>query len=99
MSKSLIRSADLTSLADAHAVLALLDAYAADPMGTGKGLAESTKSRLIDALRQVPEHLVLLAFVGVDPLNLDIAMRSFSRVMAPMCTLSPPSRMPRSSLI
>ncbi len=57
-----IRPAGLDTPADADAVVALLDAYASDPMGSGAPLPDAVKARLVTALRAVPNHLILLAF-------------------------------------
>ncbi len=70
-----IREADLADEADGKIVLSLLNAYAADPMG-------STKARLISALRQVPGRLVLLAFRGVDAVGIAVCFSGFSTFRA-----------------
>ncbi len=48
-----VRPADFDRPRDAEAVMALLNAYAADPMGSGEPLLEDTLNRLVPALRQV----------------------------------------------
>ena len=77
-----VRPADLEAGADAEAVLQLLDAYAADPMGDGEPLPESTRQRLIPALRKIPERLVLLAFLDKRAIGLAIAFQGFSTFRA-----------------
>ena len=57
-----VRRADLDSEADAVAIVAMLDAYARDPFGDGKPLAEDVRERLVPALREHPTTLVFLAF-------------------------------------
>lgn len=59
----LIHPADLAEPDDARALLRLLDAYAADPMGAGRPLAPAVRERLIPALQQVRHRVVLLARV------------------------------------
>lgn len=77
-----VRPADLDSPVEAAAVLDLLDAYAADPMGDGQDLPAETRGRLIPALRQVPGALVLLAWAGERPLGLAIGFPGFSTFRA-----------------
>jgi len=63
-------------------VLALLDAYAADPMGAGEALSAGVRARLIPALRRVPGHLVLLAFDGRQTVGLAVCFQGFSTFRA-----------------
>jgi len=49
-----VTRADYGNAADAAAVVALLDAYARDPMGGGAPLAEDAKARLVDGLASHP---------------------------------------------
>ena len=76
------RIADLDSPTDAQAVVALLDAYAADPLGAGAPLDPSVKARLISALREVPGRLVLLAFVDGEAVGVLVAFQGFSTFKA-----------------
>ncbi len=77
-----VRPADLDQPSDADSVVTLLDAYAADPMGSGEPLPQDTRDRLIPALRQVPGHLVLLAFAGEQAVGLAICFQGFSTFRA-----------------
>jgi ribosomal protein S18 acetylase RimI-like enzyme len=77
-----IRPARLDTPADADAVVALLDAYASDPMGGGAPLPEGAKARLVDALRAVPHHLVLLAFDGGRAVGIAVCFQGFSTFRA-----------------
>ena len=77
-----VRPADLDRPGDAAAVLALLDAYAADPMGSGEPLPRDARNRLVPALRQVPGHLVLLAFAGQHAVGLAVCFQGFSTFRA-----------------
>lgn len=57
-----IREADLSKEADAAGLLAVLDSYATDEMGGGVPLDAAARQRLIPALREQSNALVLLAF-------------------------------------
>jgi ribosomal protein S18 acetylase RimI-like enzyme len=80
--ETLIRPADLATPGDAAAVLRLLDAYAADPMGDHRGLPASTRERLIPALSEVPGRLVLLAFADGAAVGLAVCFPGFSTFRA-----------------
>lgn len=56
-----ITLADYRDTRDAADVVALLDAYARDPMGGGAPLAETTKARLAEDLAANPQAFSLLA--------------------------------------
>lgn len=58
--------ADLALPEHAEAVVALLDAYARDPWGDGKPLADDVRERLVPGLRAHPTALVLLAMRGEE---------------------------------
>lgn len=77
-----IRAADLESPADAAAALRLLDAYAADPMGDGRGLSAEARACLIPALRRVQGALVLLAFADTEPVGVAVCFSGFSTFRA-----------------
>ena len=53
--------ADYRDPRDAADVVALLDAYACDPMGGGAPLADAVKARLVDDLAANPQAFSLLA--------------------------------------
>jgi len=57
-----IREANLADEAHAAGLLAVLDAYASDEMGGGAPLDADVQRRLIPALREQAQALVLLAF-------------------------------------
>ena len=61
--KTLVRCLDLAAAADATALLDLLDHYARDPMGGGKGLSDEAKRELVPRLKATPGYLGGLAFV------------------------------------
>ncbi|EGV18626.1 GNAT family N-acetyltransferase [Thiocapsa marina] len=77
-----IRPADLDRSDDAHAVVALLNAYAEDAMGAGESLPEDVRQRLVPALRRVTDRLVLLAFDGEAAVGLAICFQGFSTFRA-----------------
>lgn len=56
-----ITLADYRDTRDAADVVALLDAYARDPMGGGAPLAETTKARLAEDLAANPQAFSLIA--------------------------------------
>lgn len=78
----IIRRADLDSEADAAAVVAMLDAYARDPMGDGKPLSVGVRERLIPALLEHPTTLIWLAFLNDQPVGLLTAFIGFSTFKA-----------------
>lgn len=59
-----IREMDFASAADTAAFLNVLDSYARDDMGGGAPLAPEVRQRLVPALREQANALVLLAFEG-----------------------------------
>lgn len=54
--------ADLGDGEHQKAILRLMDAYSADPMGDGKPLSEYAKRHLIAGLQALPTSMVFLAF-------------------------------------
>ncbi len=69
--------ADLNQPAHAAAEIMLLDAYARDPMGGGKGLDERVRRRLCKELLR-RDAAVVLAFVDDRPVGLINAFEAFS---------------------
>lgn len=78
----LVRRADLSDDADASTYLAMLDAYASDPMGDGVPLADNVRERLIPGLRAHPTTLVWLAFDADEPIGVVTAFVGFSTFKA-----------------
>ena len=73
--------ADYANPAHAHAVVALLDAYARDPMGGGAPLSEFARTHLVASLAARPQVFSVLAFMGADdatPVGLANCMEGFS---------------------
>jgi ribosomal protein S18 acetylase RimI-like enzyme len=77
-----ITTADLGDQTHQAAVLTLLDAYACDPMGDGKPLADAVRGNLISGLRQHPTTLILLAFAADEPAGIAVCFRGFSTFQA-----------------
>lgn len=77
-----IRLADLGSADDACSYLALLDAYAADPMGGNRPLADGVRQRLIEDLRRHPTAMILLAFEEQQPVGFATCFLGYSTFRA-----------------
>jgi GNAT superfamily N-acetyltransferase len=76
-----VRSADLFVPEDAEAVLAMLDAYARDPLGMSAPLPAEVRSVLIDRLREI-RHWIGLARQGVRPVGIAVCFFGFSTFRA-----------------
>ena len=73
--------ADYANPTHAAALVALLDAYALDPMGGGEGLSDFAKAALVPALAARPQAFSVLAFAGADdrtPVGLVNCIEGFS---------------------
>lgn len=77
-----IITANLSDPAHALALLTVLDAYAADPMGAGHRLAPEVRQRLIPALRVLPGAYQLLALAGDEPVGAAVCFTGFSTFRA-----------------
>jgi ribosomal protein S18 acetylase RimI-like enzyme len=77
-----IVDADLGNEAHAQALLAVLDSYAADAMGGGTPLEPAVRRRLIPALREQTNALVLLAFAEGAAVGLANCFYGFSTFAA-----------------
>ncbi len=62
-----IVKADLDDPHHQNAVVAMIDAYSADPMGDAKPLSEYARQNLITGLHKHPTTLIFLAFSGAEP--------------------------------
>ena len=82
MSTIEIIEADLERPEHQRAVVELLDAYARDPMGNGKPLADDVKRDLIAGLQRHPTTLVLLAYVSNRPVGIAVCFLGFSTFAA-----------------
>ena len=77
-----IHAADLGDPADAAAFVAVLDAYAADPMGGGRPLSADARASLVPALRAFPGVSVLLARAAGAPVGVAVCFTGFSTFRA-----------------
>lgn len=76
-----VAQADYANPVHAAALVALLDAYARDPMGGGEGLSDFAKAALVPALAARPQAFSVLAFAGADastPVGLVNCIEGFS---------------------
>jgi len=73
-----IREADFADPVDGAALLALMELYARDPMGGGRGLSDFTRAHLVGALARRPSAHGILAFAGAEPAGLAICLEGFS---------------------
>ncbi len=73
-----IVEADLADPRHQRAVVELLDGYAGTPMGGGASLSPDARERLIPALRQQANRLVLLAMVENEPVGVAVCFEGFS---------------------
>ncbi len=84
-----IVKADLNDPQHQSAVLELLDAYSADPMGDAKSLSEFARRNLISGLRAHPTTLVFLAFIAERSCGIATCFRGFSTFAAkPLINIS-----------
>ncbi|KAF3998064.1 GNAT family N-acetyltransferase [Glaciimonas immobilis] len=76
--KTNIIIADLNDPFHAQAIIALLEAFALDPMGGNQALTVFTKENLIAALKQRRAIRTMIAFVDGVPAGLAICLEGFS---------------------
>jgi ribosomal protein S18 acetylase RimI-like enzyme len=70
--------ADYANPVHAAALVMLLDAYASDPAGGGKGLSDHAKAHLVPSLAKRPQAFSVLAFDGDQPVGLVNCIEGFS---------------------
>jgi ribosomal protein S18 acetylase RimI-like enzyme len=70
--------ADYANPAHAAALVLLLNAYAADPMGGGEGLSDFAKANLVPSLAARPQAYSVLAYSGDVPVGLVNCIEGFS---------------------
>ena len=58
--------------------MALLDAYAADPMGNGAPLSGEVRRTIIPGLREHPTTIIFLAYQRDEAVGLAVCFRGFS---------------------
>lgn len=73
-----IIEADLSLPAHADAMVQLMDEYALDPMGGGKGLSDYVKANLSAELAKRKAAHVILALVDAEPAGLVVCLEGFS---------------------
>ena len=77
-----IVEADLGNPTHQNAIVQLIDAYASDPMGGGRGLPEAVRAALIPGLQQHPTTLVFLAWDQDTPVGIAVCFVGFSTFLA-----------------
>ena len=65
-----------------QAIIELIDAYAADPMGNGKPLSADVRAALIPGLQQHPTTLIFLAYQGSHAVGIAVCFVGFSTFAA-----------------
>ena len=73
-----IIEADLSIVAHGIAIIQLMNEYALDPMGGGKGLSEYVKQNLVSELAKRKTAHVILSFIDGKPAGLLIGLEGFS---------------------
>ena len=73
---------DFQNTIHCDALVMLLDAYARDPMGGGKPLAEAVKARLCDDLAVRPQAFSFVAWQGQAPVVLVNCLEGYSTFQA-----------------
>lgn len=74
--------ADYTNPKHRNGVVAMLDAYAKDPMGGGEGISEEVKDNLIDEMAKRDHVFSLLAYDGDTPVGVANCVEGFSTFAA-----------------
>ena len=77
-----IIQADLADRIHQDAVVAMMDAYARDPMGDGKPLSEFARENLIAGLRRHPTTLIFLALEVATACGIAVCFRGYSTFAA-----------------
>ena len=73
-----IERADLEDSAQAQALVEIIDAYARGPGGQDAQLSDLARSNLVKGLQDHPSAMVLLAFLGGQPVGTAVCIFSFS---------------------
>ncbi len=73
-----IIKADLSVVSHGNAIVSLMDEYALDPMGGGKGLSDYAKTNLISKLREINNGHIIIAFIDRQPAGLVNCFEGFS---------------------
>jgi ribosomal protein S18 acetylase RimI-like enzyme len=67
---------------DTNGIVAVLNSYALDSVGGGQALSADVRERLVPTLREHPTSLVLLAFVGDEPVGIAVCFFGLSTFRA-----------------
>jgi ribosomal protein S18 acetylase RimI-like enzyme len=78
----LVREADFDADRDVDGFIAILDSYASSPVGGGRPLSPDVRERVVPMLRQHPTSLVLLAFIGDEPVGIAVCFFGLSTFRA-----------------
>lgn len=78
MSDTRIVVVDYHNASHGDALVALMDAYASDPMGGGDGLSDYAKQHLVPSLSQRSDAISILAWREQQPVGLVNAFEGFS---------------------
>ncbi|MBL8890655.1 MAG: GNAT family N-acetyltransferase [Planctomycetaceae bacterium] len=73
-----VREANMRDIADLAAVVQVVDAYSADPIGLGRPLPEEVKASLPDQLRKLPNCKIFVAVVEDRVIGAAICFIGFS---------------------
>lgn len=82
MSAIEIVDADLNRPDHQQAVLDLVDAYSRDPMGDGHPLSAEVRRDLLPGLQRHPTTIILLAYLGPQPVGVAVCFLGFSTFKA-----------------
>jgi ribosomal protein S18 acetylase RimI-like enzyme len=77
-----VRPANLADARDAENIVTLLNSYAIEPVGGGKPLSRDVCERLVPALRDIQNAVVLLAFDGDMAVGIAVCFVGFSTFRA-----------------
>jgi ribosomal protein S18 acetylase RimI-like enzyme len=82
MQDVVIVEADLEDTTHERAVVDLVNAYARDPMGSGRDLPDDVLRNLVPGLRRHPTSLIFLAFDREVPVGIAVCFVGFSTFAA-----------------
>ncbi len=89
MHETIVIKAELSEPSHQQAILLMLDAYSADPMGAAEPLSEFARQNLIPGLQAHPTTLIFLAFIDAQPCGIMVCFRGFSTFAAkPLINIS-----------
>jgi GNAT superfamily N-acetyltransferase len=77
-----VRPADLADARDAESIVMLLNSYACEPVGLAGPLPHDVRQRLVPALKELPNALVLLALADDAAIGIAVCFVGFSTFRA-----------------